>query len=386
VDVALQTSRASTGRVSAGRVDYLDGIRALAIGAVLSLHWLSWYSPFLHGGSVGVDVFFVLSGFIITTMLWRSRGPAGVGAAWWVFVKRRVIRLYPALLGLVVGAIVLYAVIPSAPLSPFEVTRRGLFSLSQVSAVWAAGQSGSLWLPALHPFGQTWSLAIEWYFYLLWPLVVLAARARGLTPGRLAVGSLVAAVPLYLVALPLSDFWFYFGPSARFAELLVGAALALWFQAKGTPTGSQRSSAVAPWAALAAICAITVFAPAAHSPFYRYVEVPVAALATVVLIFTGYSSAQGPVHRLLSHPWLAAVGRCSYSLYLWHIVPMLLLEKTDLGLSRPVLGLLTVAATVVLTAASYRFLERPFLRPRGDVLRPAPGRDRTLDPSDRQAA
>ncbi|WP_027861324.1 acyltransferase [Marmoricola sp. URHB0036] len=380
------------GTAQTGRFDYLDGIRALAIGAVLSLHWLSWYSPFLHGGSIGVDVFFVLSGFIITTMLWRSGAPRSLGAGWWVFVRRRVIRLYPALLGLVLGSIVLYAVVPSAPLDPGEVARRGVFSLSQLSALWAAGQSGSFWLPALHPFGQTWSLAIEWYFYLLWPVVVLAARARGVRPGRLAVGSLVAAVPLYLVALPLSDFWFYFGPSARFAELLVGASLALWFQAGGAPTGTGRVMgrvpSSAPWAALVALGAITVFAPAAHSPLYRYVEVPVAALATLVLIFTGYGNVGGPVHRLLSHPWLAAIGRCSYSLYLWHIVPMLLLERADLGLSRPVLGLLTVAATAALTAASYRFLERPFLRPRSDVLSPTPTADQPapLDPSDRQAA
>jgi peptidoglycan/LPS O-acetylase OafA/YrhL len=370
-----------------GRVDYLDGIRAVAIGAVLSLHWLSWYSPFLHGGSVGVDVFFVLSGFIITTMLWRSRGPAAVGAAWWVFVRRRVIRLYPALLGLVVGAIVLYAVTPSAPLGPLEVARRGLLSLSQSSAIWAADQSGSFWLPALHPFGQTWSLAIEWYFYLLWPVVVLAARSRGVAPRRLAVASLLAAVPLYVVALPLSDFWFYFGPSARFAELLVGAALALWFQSAGVPTSGRTRLAAAPWLALAAVGAITVFAPAAHSPLYRFVEVPVVALATVVLIYTGYSQSDGAVHRLLSHRWLAGIGRVSYSLYLWHIVPLLLLEKADLGLSRPVLGVLTVIATAVLTALSYHFLEQPFLRPRSDVLQPGRVASRSpVDPSDRQAA
>jgi peptidoglycan/LPS O-acetylase OafA/YrhL len=370
-----------------GRFDYLDGIRAVAIAAVLSLHWLSWYSPLLHGGSIGVDVFFVLSGFIITTMLWRSRTAATVGAAWWVFVRRRVIRLYPALLGLVVGAVVLYAVIPSAPLGPLEVARRGVLSLTQSSALWAADQSGSFWLPALHPFGQTWSLAIEWYFYLLWPLVVLAARARGWSARRVAIGSLVAAVPLFLIALPLSDFWFYFGPSARFAELLVGASLALWFQAGGAPTAPRRNGTAASVAALAAIGAITLFAPAAHSPLYRFVEVPVVVLATVVLIYTGYSNTGGPVHRLLSHPWLAGIGRCSYSLYLWHIVPLLLLEKAGLGLSRPALGVLTVAATVVLTAASYRFLERPFLRPRSDVLKP--GRTRAAaaaDPSDRQAA
>src|SRR5918995_3964148 len=103
------------GEVTAetGRIDYLDGIRAVAIGAVLSLHWLSWYSPLFHGGSIGVDVFFVLSGFIITTMLWRWQGPTALAAGWWAFVRRRIIRLYPALLGLVVIGVILYAVVPS---------------------------------------------------------------------------------------------------------------------------------------------------------------------------------------------------------------------------------------------------------------------------------
>ena len=353
-----------------GRFDYLDGIRALAIAAVLSLHWLSWYSPLFHGGSIGVDVFFVLSGFIITTMLWRAKPPSSLGHGWWVFIKRRVIRLYPALIGLVVVAVVLYAVTPAAPLSPVEVIRRGVLVLTQSSAVWAADQSGSFWLPALHPFGQTWSLAIEWYFYLLWPLVVIAARRRGVSARNLAIASLVAAVPLYLVSLPMSDFWFYFGPTARFAELLVGGALALWFLAGGAPTEAWRHASRASVGALAVIAAITLFAPAAHSPLYRWVEIPATVVATVVLIYAGYSNAGSPVHRLLSHRWLATVGRASYSLYLWHVVPMLLLEKADLGLSKPVLAVLAVAATVVLTVLSYHFLEKPFLRPRSDVLRP----------------
>jgi peptidoglycan/LPS O-acetylase OafA/YrhL len=353
-----------------GRVDHLDGLRALAIGAVLSLHWLSWYSPFLHGGSIGVDVFFVLSGFIITTMLWRGWVPEGtVAASWWAFVRRRIARLYPALLGLVVGAVVLYAITPEAPTAAGEVARRGAFVLSQGSAVWAASQHGSLWLPALHPFGQTWSLAIEWYFYLLWPVVVLLARARGVSARRLAIGSLVAAVPLYAMALPLRDFWFYFTPPARFAELLVGAALALAYQVGGLPTTPWRHATAASVGALVVIGTITVLAPAAHSALYRYVDVPATVAATVVLIHAGYSNPGGPVHRLLGHRWLALVGRCSYSLYLWHIVPLLLLERAWLPVSTPVRGLLVVAATVVLTALSYRFLERPFLRGRSDVLR-----------------
>lgn len=75
------------------------------------------------------------------------------------------------------------------------------------------------------------------------------------------------------------------------------------------------------------------------------------------------------VHRLLGHRWLALVGRCSYSLYLWHVVPLLLLERAWLPVPTPVRGLLVVAATIALTAVSYRFLERPFLRSRNDVLR-----------------
>ena len=332
-----------------------------------SLHWLSWYSPFFHGGSIGVDIFFVLSGFIITTMLWRSRGrPRRSAAAWWVFIRRRVVRLYPALLGLVVVAIVLYAVTPSAPLSPLEVARRGVLVLTQSSAVWAADQSGSFWLPALHPFGQTWSLAIEWYFYLLWPLVVLAARARGLGAGRLAVAqpgrgraalSRVAAAERLLVLL-------------RAFRTLRRAARGC--RARAVVPGGRRPDRSWPHcdrasvAALAAIGAITVFAPAAHSPLYRYVEMPATVLATVVLIYAGYSNPGGPVHRLLSHRWLAGSGRASYSLYLWHIVPMLLLEKADLGLPQ--------AGPRPAGRGRGRRADHPQLPPAGEALPAAPQR------------
>ncbi|HEY0948587.1 acyltransferase [Nocardioides sp.] len=355
-----------------GRFDYLDGIRAVAIAAVLGLHWFSWYVPLFHGGSVGVDVFFVLSGFIITTMLWRTPVSGGWVRGWGAFLRRRVARLYPALLGLVAGCVVLYAVLPGSsdgPDGPLEVAARGLLALTQASSAWAAGQDGSLWLPGLEPFGQTWSLAVEWYFYLLWPLGVLLARARGWPAMRLARASLVLAAAAYLLSLPLGTFVFYFGPSARSAELLVGASLALRFAAHGYPDRPARHGTLAAGAALAAVTAYAVLGRDGHDLLYRYVGVPVAVLATVVLIHTGYASSEGPVHRLLGHRWMAAVGRHSYSLYLWHIVPFLLLQ--DVALPKPVLGLLAVTAAVAATVLSYRLLERPFLRPRSDVLRPA---------------
>lgn len=343
-----------------GRFDYLDGIRAVAIAVVLALHWFSWYVPLFHGGVVGVDLFFVLSGFIITTMLWR--GSAGYGS----FLRRRLVRLYPALLGLVLGSILLYAVVPSAAIDPVEVARRGLLVLSQGSSIWAAEQHGSLWLPGLQPFGHTWSLAVEWYFYLLWPVFVLAAKRRGWTARRLATVSLLVAAITYAGSLALGTFWFYFGPTARCAELLVGAALALWFLAEGHPP--HRRATVPAALALAAVAAYSLLGPDGSSPVYRYVGVPVAVLAAVVLIHTGYSDQGGPVHRLLGHRWVAGVGRHSYSLYLWHIVPFLLLE--DVAAPKLLLGPVAVAMAVALTVLSYRFLERPFLRARSDVLAP----------------
>lgn len=354
-----------------GRFDYLDGIRAIAIGAVLSLHWLSWYSPLFHGGSVGVDVFFVLSGFIITTVLWRSPVPSSLWAAWAAFVWRRAVRLYPALVGLVVGAVALYAVAPHAPVEPARVAGRGLLALGQLSTVWAARSDDGLWTPDLNPFGQTWSLAIEWYFYLLWPLVLLGARMRGVGARVLAVVSVVSAAALYAVALPMTDAWFYYGPASRFAEILAGGALALWFRAYVVRPRLRCATPVAV-ACLAVLGGYVLLAPNAFSPVYRYLGIPVAVLATLILIYVGYSNEAGPVQRVLAHRWVAAVGRHSYSLYLWHMIPILLLESQPLAL--PVRGALALTGTAALTVASFALLERPFLRPRGEVLKPLPAR------------
>ena len=352
-----------------GRVQHLDGIRGIAIAAVLALHWGSWYVPVLHGGSIGVDMFFVLSGFVITTVLWRS--PTG----WAPFMRRRLARLYPALLGLVLGSVVLYAAVPWAPDSPLVVAERGVLALTQTSSLWAAAQSGSLWLPGLQPFGQTWSRAVEWDFYLMWPVVVLRGRSVGWSASRRAGASLVAAAVAYLVAVPLPTFVFYFGPVERTAELLVGAALALWLVDR-EPV--RRWSRTAPLLALAAVAGYVLLGPDGQTLAYRYLGIPIAVAGATVLINAGYATTSGVAHRLLTLPWLAGVGRASYSLYLWHVVPFLLLA--DVPLPKPVLGVLAVGAAAALTWASHRWLERPFLRPRSDVLAARP-RETAVRPS-----
>lgn len=337
-------------RTNTGRVDHLDGLRAVAILAVLALHWVSWYVPLFHGGSIGVDVFFVLSGYIITTLLWRSR------ATYATFLRRRVVRLYPALLGLVVVTTLLYAITPGAAISAVETARRGALSLGQATSVWAALQEGSFWLPALHPFAHTWSLAVEWYFYLLWPLPVLAARRAQWSPGRLARVAVVAALVLYAASLALPPHWFYFGPTARAAELLIGGALALHLLDAPDGPRRPRRAGTASTLALAAVAAYVLLGPASSSVGYRVVGIPLAVVATLVLIVVGNVGLSG---RMLTQPWVASLGRHSYSLYLWHLAPFLLLEEVD-G-PKWALGMGTVLSTAALTVLSYRFLERPFL-------------------------
>ncbi|MDP9821759.1 acyltransferase family protein [Nocardioides massiliensis] len=351
-----------------GRFHYLDGLRAVAIGSVLGVHWLVWYVPFFHGGVIGVDIFFVLSGFIITTVLWRSSSTRTLAGEWLHFVRRRVVRLYPALVGLVVGATVLYAVVPHSGLSATEVTQRGLMVLGQATSIWGAVQEGSLLVPALEPFGHTWSLAVEWYFYLAWPLLLLAVRRRGWTAQRTAHLSVVIAACCYAGSLVLPPFWFYFGPSARFAEILAGCALALYLLARPNDAAPLRMPPVLPAAALVAVVLYVLLAPASHGP-YRWIGVPLAVTATLVIICAGYAASGGPVRTLLSHPLLTAIGRVSYSLYLWHTVPVLALEDVP-SVPKPLLGVLAVGMVAALTVGSYSLLERPFLRGRSDVLSP----------------
>ena len=294
----------AVGSAQTGRFDYLDGIRALAIGAVLSLHWLSWYSPFLHGGSIGVDVFFVLSGFIITTMLWRSRGPGSWAPPGGCSSGAGSIRLYPALLGLVVGAIVLYAVIAVGPARP----RRGGASRDLLAARSSphSGRPGSTAASGFRrctrsgrrgrwPSSGTSTCSGRWSCSPPGPGRPPGAPGRR-QPGRrrtaLPRGPAARATSGSTSAPPRASRSCSWAPHSR-----CGSRPAAHRPARATrPPRSRRGL---PWWPSPPS---RLFAPAAHSPLYRYVEVPVVVLATVVLIYTGYSNAGGPVHRLLEPP------------------------------------------------------------------------------------
>jgi peptidoglycan/LPS O-acetylase OafA/YrhL len=349
------------------RVDHLDGVRAIAITGVLSVHWAAQYLPVGVGGTVGVDIFFVLSGFIITTLLWNWRGEGTVGAQYVEFLRRRVRRLYPALLGLCLVTPLVWLVWPGTPFTSTAVLERS--GLAVVQLTWLPEALGH----TMDPFRQTWSLASEWYFYLLWAPVLLWAR-RHHPATALLRWTVAAALVLYLVpALFFSGEWFYFSPPARFGEILAGCALALAMRAQPDLAERVRLPDWVCGAAIAALAAYVLFAPSPseNDAVIRWVGGPLAIAATLMLIVLGYRGGDGPTLRLLRWRPVALLGQVSYSLYLWHFLPVYLIDKDVIRLPGPVLGLLGVGTAAVLTALSYRFLEKPFLSNRSDALAPA---------------
>lgn len=352
----------STGTTN--RVDHLDGVRALAIGCVLGVHWVGQYTPIGRGGPIGVDIFFVLSGFIITTILWGWKGDGTLGGQVVEFLKRRFRRLYPALIGLCLLTPPIWLLLPDPPFADIDVVKRSGLALVQLT-----------WLPEtlshpMDPFRQTWSLAIEWYFYLIWSPLVLWIRHR-VTALTLLKWTAPVALALYLVAAVLLDTnGFYFGPLARFGEILAGACLALFARSRA---GGLSGLRIPDWVVAAAIAVIAVYVLVAPDPKndVRWVGIPIAVVCGLLLITAGYAGTEGPTMRLLRWGPITALGRVSYSLYLWHILPLYLLDKDQMALPTPVLALLGVGTACLFTWLSYVFLERPFTKSRGDALAPA---------------
>ena len=338
------------------RIAYLDGIRGIAIASVIAVHWgFAYNSPF-RGGYIGVDVFFVLSGFIISRIVWRGRDSFHYGR----FLKGRFRRLYPALIGVVVVGGPLIAVASS--LSVEQVAVGGLFALAQVNTF--VGATGAV---STEPFGITWSLSAEWVSYLVLPLLVVAGARLGAR--RLAVVLVAVAGCLYLASTAGDSSWFYYGPIARGAQLLAGSALALWTEGREWNGRAPRLAPIAGVIALIAFISWTVLGAPETSALYRLVGFPLATWIALALIFNGLASPGSVVHRGLSAGPLAALGRASYSVYLWHVVPLAVIwEIGRFNMTMPVFLLCSLAFVTVASGASYHLLERRFMRSRSSAI------------------
>jgi peptidoglycan/LPS O-acetylase OafA/YrhL len=332
----------------------LDGLRGLAALAVVHVHlvFYSGLSALDGGGHAGVVVFFVLSGYLVTRRLWRRTADAPLWATYATFVRRRAVRLYPALVGMVVISGAVFAVL-DAPALP-GVLRVAPVVLVQATAPFVA--TGPI---AVEPWQHTWSLTVEWVFYLAWPVLLLAARRR-VDESRLRALVLVTAAVLYLASLALSPRTFYFLAPANWSAMLFGAGLALHHAVPGRREDAGREPLVVALGVALLVVATLLPSSLNGHVVYRYSVFPAAVVVAFVVIDHRRDRA-GVAIRLLGSRALSGVGVSSYSLYLWHL-PVVWAVRVAWPDAPPLLVCATALLVLVpVVAASYVLLERPWL-------------------------
>ena len=371
----------------------LDGVRALAVVGVMLYHCGVKWVP---GGLLGVDVFFVLSGFLITSLLLREVGGGGrisLGAFW----VRRARRLLPALL-LVLLAVMLWAALD--PALDIHSVRLDVASALAYVANWRFAYSGQGYFAASStpsPVLHLWSLGVEEQFYLFWPLLVagVVALSRWLGRRRSLAGLEADDAELKAARLPGSGrkavFWLaaigtaastgwliygaldgtdasrlYYGTDTRALALLTGAMLAACLPLPRSPVLVRPRISVVRWwslvgaLALGGLITIFVIVGGQDRLLYRGGFL-VVALVVAILLAALVKAPRGPISRLLSLPPLVHIGRISYGLYLWHWPVILFATASRTGLHGSNLLAFRLVASLTLAELSYGLVERPIL-------------------------
>ena len=351
----------------------LDGLRALAVLAVVAFHAGAVWLP---AGFLGVDVFFVISGFLITTLLLREKESSGAIslADFW---RRRAARLLPGLLLMLAGVAAYLLMAAPDLLSRFlQDVRFALVFVTNWDFILRDVPYFAQWQPSLGT--HLWSLAVEEQFYLIWPLAVVAALRLG---GRRAVGILAlvlaaaSALLMGLLYVPFTDVSrVYFGTDTHAFGLAVGSGLAVLVRSRPRAVpGNRVALTLVGSAALIGILAAMALLHEWDGFLYRGGYLGIAVLTGLAVVIA--TTEGNALVRTLSWRPLRWIGRRSYGIYLWHW-PLLLLPApaalAGMELSEPAGTMLRLGLLVAVAEFSFRLIEVPLRREiaptRGPVL------------------
>ncbi len=340
---------------------YIDGLRALAVLAVFIYHLNGSWLP---GGFVGVDVFFVISGFIVSASV---SGFKGKGA--WQFVvyfyARRIKRIVPALLVcLLITSILTVLFIPPSWLSSVN-QKTGFYAIFGLSNFILAQTGRDYFAPTteFNPYTHTWSLGVEEQFYLVFPLLFVGWLAGG--KKRLLSTVLLASMGLLSLGWSAWQSWSnpigaYFLTPSRFWELAAGALLFQLISLKPQTdiADGRRGLCRAAVGGLSIALVLAAFIVSSPKRF-PIPDVLLSVIGTMGIIWSLHGHEElHRLHALLGSRPLVAIGRISYSLYLWHW-PVFVLFRWTYGLETWPLKLLAASLALLLAFLSWRFVENP---------------------------
>ena len=314
-----------------GYVPALDGVRAVAVAAVVLFH-----AGFIPSGVIGVDLFFVLSGFLITSLLLDEHAERGA-VALANFYRRRARRLLPvAIAGIIFGETLTLAV--------------SGFSREMIPGVFAlfyAANLDHLFQPFVYDrFRHYWSLSQEEQFYLVWPPLLAWVLWRRVSLAKMTY--ILAALAGVVLVHRATSSNSLFGPDMRADGMLLGCSLAVGWKSGLLRPSPRWRLAGAVSAVVFAVAATTM--PTSSQSLYG---ITVGVIASAVMVASIILEPLGPLPRLLASRPLVWLGKISYSLYIWHIF-----------VAQAFSGLSMIAVSIPVAWLSYRLIEQPFRRRR----------------------
>lgn len=353
--------------MSSRYIPALDGLRALAVIAVVIYHM---NATALQSGLLGVTIFFVLSGYLITGLLireWSTTKKINLPQFW----LRRVRRLFPAIVFVLLGTIVLTGVF--APDMLTKLRNDIVAALLFFTNWWYIFQDVSYFeaMGAPSPVTHFWSLAIEEQFYLIWPPLLLLLLSKRVKKRHIQLGLLVTAIAsaaaMAILYSPQADpSRVYYGTDTRAFSLLIGAFLAFEFpparvNGHGRQGFTARDRKIALGVGSAALAGILVMMVAVngYSPFLYYGGIALLSLLTGALIIT-LADGRSPLARFFALRPLVWIGKLSYSIYLWHYPLLLLMNPRNFTGETPWFAYVGQALVILaVSAISYYVVETP---------------------------